>query len=467
MASAETGLPDRFEPGQKKPDGSGIDPQTTRNVKWTARLGSQACGNPTVAGGKVFVGTNAFGGDEPAKGGVLRCFDEATGKPLWQFAVPRVESSGGQRLAFDDLDLGICSSPTVEDGCVYVVTNRCEVACLDVAGKLRWRYDMLARLPVFPHDAANSSILIYGDLLYVGTSNGVNRAKTGQVERKAPLPLAPSLVVLDKRTGRLVAQDGEKIGTRLFHGQWSSPSLARSGPQAMILYGGGDGLCYSFAPVVPQSGPPATLTKLWSFDCNPPEYRFQDGKRINYWNGDVRRHAGNANDGRFVGPSEIIGTPVVDQNRLYVAVGQDPRHGRGRGMLQALDVSGPAPRQLWSYDGLDRTLSTASVAGGLVYIVDVAGTVHCLDAHSGRPAWVYATKAETWGSTLVADGKLYFGTKKSFWILAAGRQLKVLAEIHLGGPVWCTPIAANGVLYVASEKYLWAVQATDLRARSK
>jgi outer membrane protein assembly factor BamB len=235
----------------------------------------------------------------------------------------------------------------------------------------------------------------------------------------------------------------------------------------MILYGGGDGLCYSFAPVVPQSGPPATLTKLWSFDCNPPEYRFQDGKRINYWNGDVRRHAGNANDGRFVGPSEIIATPVCDQNRVYVAVGQDPRHGRGRGVLQALDVSGPAPRQLWSYDGLDRTLSTASVADGLVYIVDVAGTVHCLDAHSGHPAWVYATKAETWGSTLVADGKLYFGTKKSFWILAAGRQLKVLAEIHLGGPVWCTPVAANGVLYVASEKYLWAVQATDLRARSK
>jgi outer membrane protein assembly factor BamB len=464
MVSAETGLPDGFEPGQKKADGSGIDPQTTRNVKWTARLGSQACGNPTVAGGKVFVGTNTFGLDQSTKGGVLRCLDEATGKPLWQFVVPRIESAGGKRLAFDDLDLGICSSPTVEGDSVYVVTNRCEVACLDVTrGTVRWRYDMLVRLPVFPHDAANCSILVYGNLLYVGTSNGVNRAKAGGIERKAPLPLAPSIIVLDKHTGRLVAQDGEKIGTRLFHGQWSSPCLALSGSQAMILFGGGDGVCYSFAPARPQPGASAILTKLWSFDCNPPEYKFRNGKPVKYWDGDVRRHAGNDNDGQFVGPSEIIGTPVFDQNRVYVAVGQDPRHGRGRGLLHCLDVSHSEPVKLWSYERLDRTLSTASVVDGLAYIADVAGAVHCLDAQSGHRYWVHATRAETWGSTLVADGKVYFGTKKSFWILAAGKELKIIREIHLGAPVWCTPIAANGVLYVASEKYLWAVQAGPRR----
>ena len=43
-------------------------------------------------------------------------------------------------------------------------------------------------------------------------------------------------------------------------------------------------------------------------------------------------------------------------------------------------------------------------------------------------------------------------------MLAAGKQEKLLASIHLGTPVYCTPVVANGVLYVASQRYLWAVQ---------
>ena len=31
---------------------------TTKNVRWAAKLGSQAYGNTTVANGKVYVGTN-------------------------------------------------------------------------------------------------------------------------------------------------------------------------------------------------------------------------------------------------------------------------------------------------------------------------------------------------------------------------------------------------------------------------
>ena len=87
----------------------------------------------------------------------------------------------------------------------------------------------------------------------------------------------------------------------------------------------------------------------------------------------------------------------------------------------------------------------------------MAGRLHCLDAETGRCYWIHDTKAEVWGSPLVADGKVYLGTKKG--LLRAGRRprTKVLSEIRLGSPVYCTPIAANGVLYVASQRYLWAV----------
>src|SRR5256885_2772309 len=39
-------------------EGDKIDPSAAKNVKWAVKLGSQTYGNPTVAGGRVFVGTN-------------------------------------------------------------------------------------------------------------------------------------------------------------------------------------------------------------------------------------------------------------------------------------------------------------------------------------------------------------------------------------------------------------------------
>jgi len=460
MVSEEKGLPDSFVPGKKRPDGSGIDPATTKNVRWVARLGSQTYGNPTVADGRVFVGTNDADLNDPryrsTKGGAVKCFDEATGKLLWQFVVPRLETKD-PNFNFDNLDLGVCSSPTVDGNRVYLVTNRCEVLCLNVQGAAIWRYDMIGELKVFPQDASNCSVLVHGDLLYVCTSNGVDRSHI-----KVPSPLAPSLIALDKHTGRLAAFDDEKIGTRMLHGEWSSPSLSEVNGRTLIFYGGGDGLCYAFEALKSIPPTPVPLKKVWWFDCNPPQYKIRDGKPVDYRSGDVREHKGNNNDGTFIGPSEIIATPVFYNNRVYVATGQDPLHGRGKGMLSCIDAARTGDvtitGMIWRYNGLDRSLSTVSVADGLLYVADIRGALHCLEADTGQVCWVHETGAETWGSTLVADGRVYLGTKKSFLVFAAGREPKLLSDIHLGAAAWCTPVTADGVLYVASQRYLWAVQ---------
>ena len=320
-----------------------------------------------------------------------------------------------------------------------------------------WMFDPITALPCCPQDASCSAVLVHGDYLYVGTSNGVD-----QSHDKVPFPLAPSLIVLDKKTGRLVGADDEKIGTRLFHGQWSSPTLGKVGGKTLIIYGAGDGVCYAFEPVAAVSEGVAPLRKVWSFDCNPPEYKFQDGKPINYRDGDKRQNRGNKNDGAFVGPSEIIATPVFHNNRVYVATGQDPAHGRGKGILHCIDATQTGDittsGKVWSYTDIDRTISTVSIADGLLYVPDIAGRVHCLDAATGKPYWVHDAKAEIWSSALVADGRLYIGTKKGLLVMAAGKEAKVLSDIHLGAPAYCTPVVANGTLYVASQRYLWAVQ---------
>ena len=487
MVSAETGLPETFEPGRKSPSGGGIDMATTKNVKWVVKLGTQTYGNPTIARGRVFVGTNDEDLDDDRftsnRGGVVKCLDEATGKLLWQLVVPkRVGMPKG--MLFDHLSLGVCSAPTVDGDRVYLVTNRAEVVCLDVLGMangndgplvdegafsvppgskpaairpsdadILWSYDMIKEKVTWPQDAANASVLVVGDLLYVCTSNGVD-----QSHDRVPLPDAPSLIVLDKKTGRLVGVDNEQNGRRLFHGLWSSPSLGEVAGKRLIFFGGGEGALYVFEPLAAVSKEPLALVKAWSFDCVPPEYKVVGGKPVNYRDGDKRRNKGNKNDGEFIGPSEIIASPAFHNNRVYVGIGQDPAHGRGRGALWCIDAAqAGAPAAVWSYRDIDRTISTVAVADGLVYAADVAGRLHCLDAATGRRVWMFDTKAEVWSSPLVADGKIYLGSKKGLHVLAAGRELRVLGEVRTGAPVYCTPVAANGVLYVASQRYLWAV----------
>src|ERR1700722_2537784 len=67
------------------PESWDIDKGT--NVKWVAQLGSQSFGNPAVANGRIFVGTNNQAERNPKiKGdkGIVMCFNEADGKFLWQ-----------------------------------------------------------------------------------------------------------------------------------------------------------------------------------------------------------------------------------------------------------------------------------------------------------------------------------------------------------------------------------------------
>ena len=113
--------------------------------------------------------------------------------------------------------------------------------------------------------------------------------------------------------------------------------------------------------------------------------------------------------------------------------------------------------KIWSDDGLDRTIATAAVAGGLVYIVDIAGRLPPGRRHGQVPMGL-RDQGEDLGGPLVADGKLYFGNQKMFYVMAEGREPKLLSEIKLGNPMYTTPVAANGVLYVATQHYMWAVQ---------
>ena len=141
MISDEKNLPDSWDPGPKNKETEEYDTTKSKNLKWIAKIGSQTYGNPTVSGGKIFIGTNNTSPrDEKRKddAGVLMCFNEEDGKFLWQLTTPKLKSG-----KVNDWELlGICSSPTVDGDRVYVVTNRCELLCLSVDGLAPGTYDL-------------------------------------------------------------------------------------------------------------------------------------------------------------------------------------------------------------------------------------------------------------------------------------------------------------------------------------
>jgi len=470
MVSTEKGLPDSF------------DPETGRNIKWSVPLGTRTHSTPIVGGGRIYIGTN---NDEPrdpkhqGDRGVFMCFDERDGKLLWQLVVPKRHEDP----YFDWPNTGISSVATVEGDRVYLVSNRGEVICLDAHGladgndgpfreeaahmtpphpnaaparpvpgaeirpeplrppadgvllepgaldaDILWIFDMVSGAGIWPHDGAHGSILVHGDYLYLNTGTGVDNT-----HKRIRTPDAPSLIVLDKHTGKLVARDDERIAPNIFHATWCSPSLGEVNGRSLVFFGGGNGIVYSFETLQPNSqfNEVQKLKKVWQFDFDPTAPKE-----------DAHRYNGN----RREGPSNIW-------------------WGKNEAWLKCIDptkTGGITPSGLvWTYPLQRHVMSTVAIQDGLLFIADCGRKFHCVDAESGKPYWTHDIQGDVWASPLVADGKVYLGTRSGhFYVFAASQEKQVLSSLALITPISSTATAANGVLYFATMNRLLAGERT-------
>ncbi|MFT7629476.1 MAG: outer membrane protein assembly factor BamB [Mariniblastus sp.] len=450
-------------------------------VIWQQGLGSQTYGNPIVSGGKIFVGTNNGGGLRADKYptdvdlGVLLCFAEKDGEFLWQLSREKLPSG----RVNDWLLQGICSVPAVEGDRMWVVTNRCELMCLDTEGFLDdgendgvvkdevdatkqdadivWNLDLLEEFGVFPHNLATSSPVVYGDMVYIVTSNGVDEAHLN-----VPSPRAPCFMAINKKTGKVAWEHNQPFDA-ILHGQWSSPAIGMVNGKAQVIFPGGDGWVYAHDA---ESG-----KEIWKCDLNPKESKWElYGK-------------GTRNS--------IISTPVFYDNSVLIAVGQDPEHGEGVGYLWRIDATktGDVSAEtgnigekgkpnaesgiIWVYGGeyedekgktkawYRRTMSTVAVADGLVYAADLTGYVHCVDLKSGKRHWEHDMLSGVWGSPLVVDGKVFIGNEEGTLTVfkASKEKAEILAEketINFSA-IYSTPTFANGRMYLSDRTRLYAV----------
>ncbi|MDA0659030.1 MAG: PQQ-binding-like beta-propeller repeat protein [Planctomycetota bacterium] len=477
---------------------TGWDVEAGENIRWSVPLGSETYGNPVVANGKVYVGTNNGGAyieryPNKVDLGVLLCIDQESGRFLWQHSNEKLSTG----RVHDWPHQGVCAAPLVDGDRLWYVTNRGEVLCLDTEGfrdgendgpvadeanateteaDVVWKLNMMKELNVSQHNMCSCSLTALGDHLFICTGNGVDESHITIPETRAP-----SFICVDRRDGKVLWTDNSP-GENILHGQWSSPALAKLGGVQQVIFGGGDGWLYSFD----AAGENGKSKLLWKFDCNPKDSLYVLGGLA------TRNH--------------IIATPVIYDDLVYVAVGEDPEHGEGPGHLwcidptkrgdvsptivyNAKDPKQPVPHKrlqalvakdgdlerdnknsaaVWHYVGSDpnefettmhRSCGTVAIDKGLLFIADFSGLFHCLDAKSGKAHWTHDMLAASWASPLIVEGKVYIGDEDgdiSIFKLAADKDL--LAEINMGSAVYTTPVVAGNTLFIANRNRLYSIQ---------
>jgi len=283
---------------------------------------------------------------------------------------------------------------------------------------------MIKELGVSPHNKAASSPASYGGLVFVGTSNGRDVDN-----KRVPAPKAPALIAVDQKTGKLAWQVSDP-GDRILDGQWSSPAVGAIGGVVQVVMGEGDGWVRGYEAL--------TGKKLWEFDTNPKDSVWPSTR------------------------NEIISTPVIWQNKVFIANGQDPESGQGPGHLYAIDATKrgdiSTSGRLWHYDKIKRSISTGAIVNGLLFYADFTGYLHCLDVNTGHLYWTHDTLSAVWGSPMAIDGKVYLGDEDGdVLIMEAGKQYKLISTVNMGSSVYSTPVPANGTLFVTNRNQLFAI----------
>jgi outer membrane protein assembly factor BamB len=204
-----------------------------------------------------------------------------------------------------------------------------------------------------------------------------------------------------------------------------------------VLFGGGDGWLRSYDA--------ASGHEVWRFDGNPKDARWLPRPRV-------------------FSRGSIIASPVFADGRVFVAMGQSPGHGNGPSLIHAISPNGQGDvtesRLLWTSREVGRVVGTPIVKDGLLYVADLGGTIHCLDAATGAHVWKHETNDPIWGSLLLAGDRLYVGNVEgSMTVLRAARQKQLLGQIEMDAPLYTQPALIGDALYLATANRLYFIAA--------
>jgi eukaryotic-like serine/threonine-protein kinase len=390
---------------------SAIAPREFHRLKWRFLTGGRVVSSPVFQDGVLYVGSDD---------GSVYALDAASGRRRWRFA------TAGP----------VASTPSVAGGLVYFMSYDGRFYAVEAeSGKLRWRFttggerrfeakNLHGFLPknqtiADPFDVFLSSPVVAEGAVFFGCGDG-------------------NLYALDAATGALrwKLQTGDVVHASpayadgvVYVGSWDSYLYAveaESGKEKWRFRSGEDP--YIHNQVGFQSSP-AVVGGVVYVGCRDSNlYAIDAASGTEKWRVN--------NQGSWV-----IGSPAVTQGRVVYATSDSA-------LFHEVDASSGKP--LLKQDVKAYTFASPTVAGDVVLVGVMNGTLEARDLATGSLLWDYRTEASQRNRGWALDKERRFNNPllfSSIWreapILAQDRQLSV-------GSFVSTPLAVAGAVYVGS-----------------
>ena len=384
--------------GQGHSDAQGLPLRWSeeKSVTWKTSIPGKGWSSPVISGNQVWM-TSAT-----AKGKSLRavCVHRTSGQLLHNIEVLQPEEPGPHHT-----QNGFASPTPVLDGKhVFVHFGPRGTVCLDTDGNIVWNN---TELEYSAFQGAGSSPILHGDRLIL-TCDGTDYQ---------------FLVALDTRTGKI---------------EWKQPrdhleAAAKKRPIAKMAYS---------TPLVRTIDGVAQLVSTGA--DHVAAYDVETGKEIWWMPYDgfslvARPSFGN---GLFY----VVGSIKLDHHAVYAI-----RPG-GKGRIRDEQL-------VWQRSvGIPHVPSPLLVAKEL-FVVHDGGVATCIDAMTGKVHWRERLGGNYRASPIEVRGRIYFCNQAGqTFVLATGKEFKILAMNQLDGFFYASPAVAGRALYLRSETHLYRIE---------
>jgi len=370
-----------------------------KNIVWKTAIHDKGWSSPVVWGDQVWLTTAKADGKQL----FALCIDRATGKVQHDRKLFEVEGPSELWARFNSF---ASPTPAIEEGRVYVHFGTYGTACLDTrTGQTLWqRRD----LHCDHWRGAASSPILYGDLLFL-TFDGYDKQY---------------IVALKKQNGQTVWQKDRTIDYKTTDGDakkaFGTPAIRIIDGQPQLI---------SSAAVATLAYDPLNGTELWKV---------------------------------YHGGMNVTAPPLYGQGKVFLCTGDGGLRllavrPDGRGDVTATHI-------VWKVKNKNSVPSRSSpvLVDDLLYMVNEAGMVSCLEAENGELVWQERLGGKFWASPLYAGGRLYLFDEDGFGhVLAVGRTWKKLATNKLDDGCRASPAVAGKSLFVRTLTHLYRIEERD------
>ena len=383
------------------PDGAGISDATGLPIEWSE---SSNVRWKTAIKGKAWSSPVVWdeqvwvtNATEDGKRLSALCIDRETGKVERDILVFAIEKP---QFCYP-FNSYASSTPVIEQGRIYAHYGSHGTACLDTTdGRTIWtRQD----LPCDHFRGAGSSPIVFGELLFL-TFDGADRQY---------------VAALDKTTGETVWQKDRGIDYGTDNGDnkkaFGTPTVIATGGQAALVSpSAGATIAYD----------PLTGRELW---------------RVQH------------------GGMNAAAPPLSGQGLIFVNTGdggfkQFAVRPGGQGDVTESHV-------VWKFQTAVPSRCAPLLIGDLLFMLNEAGIVTCLDAKTGEVVWKHRLGGNYSSSPLSAEGRIYLnGEDGTSHVIAAGRKFELLSTNHLDAGCMATPAIAGRAIFHRTKTHLYRLE---------